>query len=147
MERFLIRLSKAVRCITRTRSGSPAAWRKRGCELYNDPSKQTKVLKAARAAYATSDTLFIFNGGREPTDETRWWAVIQTEVLWREQRLLFLSASFGLHLRESLSVEWSPPTLLCNLFQGRKGRADGYLAADKNPSERSYQVASGHTVI
>lgn len=26
-----------------------------------------------------------------------------------------------------------------------RGRVDGYLAADKNPSEHSYQVASGHT--
>lgn len=26
-----------------------------------------------------------------------------------------------------------------------RGKVDGYLAADKNPSEHSYQVASGHT--
>lgn len=51
--------------------------------------------------------------------------------------------------RESLSSESSRRTRIKSTYFTLQfisgGKVDGYLAADKNPSEHSYQVASGHT--
>lgn len=105
--------------------------------------KANSVLKQVQACYATSDTLFIFNGG--PADEL-WYR----EALRWEQRLLF-SMRFGLRQRSPRDFEQQDVEEMANevhlLYSAIyfKGKVYGYLATDKNPSELSYQVASGHT--
>lgn len=118
-------------------------------ELCNDLSNQTQALKQSRP-YATSNTLFVCNGGPAREVKLLMSCDSYTVELWREQRLIFHSASFGLHQTSPRVSEHRVADELENevhlLYSAIyfSGKEDGHLAADKNPSQRSYQVASRH---
>lgn len=82
--------------------------------------KANSVLKSVQASYATSDSLFIFNGGPAQRDE------IADELWFRQESCDENKGSSSsvrglVYIRGARErVSESPPTLLCNLFQGGK---------------------------
>jgi len=121
----------------------PKLWTRQGSIKTNSALKRS----AGLLCNTLCDTLLILNGGPALLDETAdelWF----TEALWREQRLIFLSAMFGLHQKSLRVIEETANEvhLLYSAinFRGESVRAFG---ARQKPSEHNYQLASGHTVI
>lgn len=111
--------------------------------------KANSVLKAVQASYATSAVTHC-NGGPAQTDET-------ADELWYRQKCCDENKGsysslrgFGLHERafeRRVVEEMVNEVYLLYIAIYFRGKVDGYFAVDKNPSEHSNQVASGHTVI